>query len=62
MSLPAAEKPKRLVDMEFRPGELPPAESVEAVSSYEPNELRDDEGRFGLWGWPAPLKRYQSES
>ena len=55
MSLPAAEKPKRLVDMEFRPGELPPAESVEAVSSYEPNELRDDEGRFGLWGWLALL-------
>lgn len=53
MALPATESRKRLVDMEFRPDELPRAEMPETASHYETNASGERERRVGVWGWLA---------
>ena len=47
MTSPVAESSKRLVDMEFRPGELPLAESVKTVFIHEATESWGPDSGFG---------------
>jgi uncharacterized membrane protein YcjF (UPF0283 family) len=53
MTSPVAESPKRLVDMEFRPGELPRADVPETAPDLYANESGDRTTGVGFWGWLA---------
>ena len=47
---PSAEKPRRLVDMEFRPGDLPPADSPSLDEA-----MPEVTARVPAIRWPARL-------
>src|SRR6185369_10604649 len=57
MSASAADQPRRLVDMEFRPGELPAAEPSARLDAGqgrgEGRDLLDGEKRTSLAAWLA---------
>ena len=53
MSVSAADRTRRLVDMEFRPGELPAAEAVLHPDLGEDRDVLRDRKRTSLAAWLA---------
>jgi uncharacterized membrane protein YcjF (UPF0283 family) len=52
-SAPIDAKPKRLVDMEFKPGELPPAQSAPAVLDPSLEGTVENRRQLGMASWMA---------